>query len=89
MTYTATISSKGQVTVPVKLRKKLMLNGKVIFEEDGDAVRIKRQPSIADIHRALNAPSSGPGLTDSEKNNPMVIAINEKFKRKRERERDR
>ena len=38
------ITSKGQVTIPQQIREKLGLlaNSEVVFEIDGDAVRIKK-----------------------------------------------
>jgi AbrB family looped-hinge helix DNA binding protein len=40
------ITSKGQVTIPVEIRQKLGLlpHSEVVFEIDGDAVRIRSAP---------------------------------------------
>lgn len=43
MTYTSTITTKGQVTIPVELRNKLRIreSDKVSFEQKGDTIIIR------------------------------------------------
>lgn len=44
-----TVTEKGQVTIPREIRERLRLRprDRVIFEVEGDAVRIRRAPSKA------------------------------------------
>lgn len=53
MTYTATISSKGQIVIPAKLRKKLKLKAhqKIVFEikNNSDEITLKAPQDILDL----------------------------------------
>lgn len=48
MTYKATMTTKGQLTIPIALRKKLGLRrgSQVVFEEKNDTVVIESQESV-------------------------------------------
>jgi len=68
MTYTATISSKGQITLPIELRKKLELSKKVHIDVDvktGKAT-LSKPPSMADAWAILDAPSEPERLSERE-----------------------
>lgn len=47
-TYSSTVTSKGQATIPAPIRKKLNIKAgeKLIFEEDGQGVLIKTQTQL-------------------------------------------
>ena len=49
MAYTATISSKGQVVIPAKLRKKfgLIEGGRIVFSEKGNQLMISNDGDAA------------------------------------------
>jgi bifunctional DNA-binding transcriptional regulator/antitoxin component of YhaV-PrlF toxin-antitoxin module len=55
----APISSQGQVTFPMALRRKLNLGRTVQFEEFEDRVVVKRKPTVADIRAAINSGKKG------------------------------
>ncbi|HLR24894.1 MAG TPA: type II toxin-antitoxin system PrlF family antitoxin [Fodinibius sp.] len=56
----ATLTSKGQVTIPKKIRKKLQLNpgDKILFQEteEGDVKIITRKKSIRELRGILHRP---------------------------------
>ena len=65
------ITSKGQVTIPQEIREQLGLlpHSEVIFEIDGDAVRITKAPASSTRGDALLARMRGAatsGLTTDE-----------------------
>ena len=69
MTYTVTVSSKGQITLPIAARRKLGLGKKVLLDLRGDELVIKQQPTIQDIWAILGAPTAKktkPHLSDRE-----------------------
>jgi bifunctional DNA-binding transcriptional regulator/antitoxin component of YhaV-PrlF toxin-antitoxin module len=55
----APISSQGQVTFPMALRRKLNLGRTVQFEEFEDRVVVKRKPTVADVRAAINSGKKG------------------------------
>jgi len=67
----ATLTSKGQITLPAEIREKLQLvpGSKVVFEEqpNGDFVVRKKWRSISDLKGCLKAPPGfAPTLEDFE-----------------------
>ncbi|MBL8122058.1 AbrB/MazE/SpoVT family DNA-binding domain-containing protein [Candidatus Saccharibacteria bacterium] len=56
-TYTATISSQGQVTIPAALRRKLGFDKRVVFELHETGLMILKEPTLDDIRAALGKPS--------------------------------
>jgi AbrB family looped-hinge helix DNA binding protein len=61
----ATITSKGQITVPIEVRKILGVRAgdKLIFENDQTGVRVRpvRSQSTFSKYRAIGNPGIGPG----------------------------
>jgi antitoxin PrlF len=61
----ATLTSKGQVTVPREVRRRLGLQtgDKLLFEQDGDVVRIRpvRNGSPFEKYRGIGNPGLAPG----------------------------
>ena len=73
MTAEVVVTRKGQVTIPVKIRRKFKIeeNSKVeIVEEDGKIV-IKKQPSIFDLA------GSGAGKASVEEVKRMIEEMRE------------
>ena len=60
-----TVTQKGQVTIPIEIRRRLGINphDRVVFELDGEEARIRRAPS-----RVLRAFASmgGPPISTDE-----------------------
>jgi len=61
----ATITSKGQITVPVEVRKMLGVRAgdKLIFENDETGIRVRpvRSQSTFSKYRGIGNPGIGPG----------------------------
>lgn len=85
MTYKATISSKGQITIPIEARRKLGLKRRVVFEISENALIIRREPTLDEIRAVFNRlpKEKDVGLSDSERSNPMVQEIIRKHERTR------
>ena len=67
MTYTATLSSQGQVTIPVEARRLLGLKKRVVFDVRGDELVIKKEPSFDEIRARLKKSTTVPKLSQREK----------------------
>jgi antitoxin PrlF len=82
----ATVTSKGQITVPVRMREKLGLRpgSKVAFEEqpNGDYVVRKKTGDIRELRGLLKAPA-GVSLTIEDMNRAIGEAMKEKLARSR------
>ena len=68
---TATLTSKGQITLPAEMREKLRLvpGSKIVFEEqpNGDFVLKRKTGSIRDLKGAVKPPAgAAPTLADFE-----------------------
>ena len=83
MTYTATISSKGQITIPIEARRKLGLGKTIHLDIRGNELVIKSEPTIEEIRSILRQPSTGAKASKKELNSPMAIAAQEKDRRLR------
>ena len=81
MTYSATISSKGQVTIPIEARRKLKLRKEVTFDIRGNELVMKPKPTKEDIWAVLDAPSKQSPLSDREA--LLAETFTEKDKQKR------
>jgi AbrB family looped-hinge helix DNA binding protein len=66
MTYTATISSKGQITIPIEARRKLGLGKKVSINLEADRLVITQPPSMEDAWAILDAPAKNQKLSERE-----------------------
>ncbi len=59
------ITSKGQITVPIEVRRLLGVRAgdRLLFESDGEGVRIKpvRSKSVFDKYRGIGTPGIGSG----------------------------
>ncbi len=53
MIYSATITSQGQVTIPIAIRKQLKTN-RVIFKVEKDQIIIKSEPDFMDLAGVLH-----------------------------------
>jgi|JI8StandDraft_1071087.scaffolds.fasta_scaffold239746_3 AbrB family looped-hinge helix DNA binding protein len=74
MTYTATISSQGQVTIPAKVRRQLGLKRNVVFDVKDDQLILRREPTLEDIQAILKGTEKSRQMPDTEKNNPWAKA---------------
>ncbi len=83
MTFIATISSQGQVTIPAKVRRHLGLHKKVVLDIAGGSLVVKPMPTSEDIWAVLDAPAKGLGLSRREKESAWVQAAIAKDKHKR------
>mgnify|MGYP001019131808 CR=1 FL=1 len=83
MTYTATISSQGQVTIPVKVRRQLGLKRKVVFDVQDDQLILRREPTLEDIRAILKGTKKSHQVSESERNNPWAQAAVAKDKQTR------
>lgn len=81
--YTATVSSKGQITIPIEARRKLGLHDKVSIDLEDNKLTIKQPPTMEDVWAILDAPASGKGLSKREEHDAWARAAIEKDKRKR------
>lgn len=63
--HTSTITSKGQVTIPVEIRRRLGLEpgDKVLFEDDGTTVRLRKAHALTLDEIAGSARPVTPGMT--------------------------
>lgn len=75
----AKITSKGQITIPIDIRKKLNLKDgdKVIFIEDGDKIILANAAKVAfmNIQKAFEGESERLGLKDEQDVVNMVDEI--------------
>ena len=66
------ITSKGQVTIPIEIREQLGLlaNSEVVFEVQGDAVKLRKAPRSRARGRGLlermRGTATAPGLSTDE-----------------------
>jgi AbrB family looped-hinge helix DNA binding protein len=75
-----TVSSKGQITLPVALRRRIGLkpNDKVVIESAGDSIVIRRVRSFLELKGIL-----GPAKSLDEEREGMIQAIIERNKPRR------
>ena len=82
----ATVTSKGQITVPVRMREKLDLRpgSKIVFDEqpNGDFVVRKKTGDIRELKGVLKAPA-GVSLTIEDMDRAIGKAMKEKLARSR------
>ena len=77
MTFTATISSQGQVTIPAAVRRKLGFGKTVVFELHETGLMISKEPTLDDVRAALGKPSKTPN-----KLSPREAYLSEVFTKK-------
>jgi len=79
--HSATLTTKGQVTLPVKMREKLRLRpgSRIVFEEqpNGDFVVRKKTGDIRDLKGLLKA-KPGFAPTIEEMNDAVAAAVLER-----------
>ena len=56
MIFTATVTSQGQITIPVEIRRKLNLdkNRKIILKLENNTVFIESEPDIMELSGSLS-----------------------------------
>lgn len=56
MTYTATVTSQGQITIPVAIRRKLKLdkNRKIVLKLENNTIFMESEPDIMQLSGALS-----------------------------------
>jgi len=56
MTYTATVTSQGQITIPVEIRRKLNLgkNRKIILKFENNTIFMESEPDIMQLSGILS-----------------------------------
>jgi len=73
------ITSKGQITIPVEIRKKLNLRtgDKVIFIEDGDKIIFANSSMIAlkEFQQAMKGEAEKQGIYSEEDLNKLVKEV--------------
>ncbi|MEI7838173.1 MAG: AbrB/MazE/SpoVT family DNA-binding domain-containing protein [bacterium] len=77
MTYTHSITSKGQITIPLEFRKKLNLDkiGRAsIYLNDNDDIVITRPKSLDDVRKLLKSVSSNDDFSENDKNIGKYLA---------------
>lgn len=70
MSYTVSITSKGQMTVPKALREQYSLDapGKAVLDPQKDGTLAIRKPvPLEDIHKIIGKPAGRDDLTEREK----------------------
>lgn len=78
MALTSTISEKGQVTIPKKLRDALGIRpgDRLEFETRGDAIRIRKRPDLdrlASVYGSVRLPASVDELIDEMRGGPADL----------------
>jgi len=81
MTYTATISSKGQITIPIEARRKLGLGKKISLELEADRLIIKQNKTMTDAWEILDKPPKPQKLSSREQRLSEVFTKKDKAKR--------
>jgi AbrB family looped-hinge helix DNA binding protein len=66
MTYIASVSNKGQVTIPIAARRRFGLGKNIRFEVIDDMLTIKPVLSFSEIKALLKQPSKPNQLSDRE-----------------------
>jgi AbrB family looped-hinge helix DNA binding protein len=66
MIYEATISSKGQITIPIEVRRSLGLGQKIRLTVTDDVLVIDRKPDAGDMWEILDKSQNGKGLSSVE-----------------------
>ncbi|QQS19313.1 AbrB/MazE/SpoVT family DNA-binding domain-containing protein [Candidatus Saccharibacteria bacterium] len=66
MTYSATISSQGQLTIPAKVRRELGITKHVRLDVRNGELIVQRELSLEDIKNILKGPSRPSKLSDRE-----------------------
>ena len=82
----AKITSKGQITIPIDIRKKLNLDGdKVIFIEEGDRIIFANAAKVAflNIQKAFEGEAERLGLKNEQDVVDLVDEIREETWKKR------
>jgi len=76
----ATISSKGQITLPVQVRRKLGIgpHDRVLIEANDDAIVIRRAPDLFELEGFL-----GKSLPREEEREKMMRGVAEHVKGRR------
>ena len=56
MTYTATVTSQGQITIPVEIRRKLRLdkNRKIVLKLENNTIFMESEPDIMQLSGILS-----------------------------------
>lgn len=56
MTYTATVTSQGQITIPIEIRRKLKLdkNRKIVIKLENNAIFMESEPDIMQLSGILS-----------------------------------
>jgi len=56
MTYTATVTSQGQITIPVEIRRKLKLdkNRKIVLKLENNTIFMESEPDIMQLSGILS-----------------------------------
>lgn len=81
MTYTSTVTTKGQITIPVEIRRWLQLqpHQRVTFIKDNDQVVIKKSPNILDLMGSLKSPKS---TSDKDWDQAVIEYVGQEYAKK-------
>ena len=86
------VTSKGQITIPVEIRKKLNLKtgDKVVFIEDGDKVIFANSSMVAlrNFQQAMKGEAEKQGLSTEEDVNNLVKSVRKDLWEKRHADND-
>lgn len=81
MTYKVKISSKGQMTIPVEIRRQLNLHTNAVAELIDGALVVKQPPSMAEAWAILDAPAKTEPLSSRERQLSEVFSEKDKQNR--------
>ena len=86
------VTSKGQITIPIEIRKKLNLKtgDKVVFIEDGDKIIFANSSMIAlrEFQEAMKGEAEKAGLYSEEDVNKLVKEIRKEIWEKKYEDND-
>ena len=86
------VTSKGQITIPVEIRKKLNLKtgDKVVFIEDGDKVIFANSSMVAlrNVQQIMKGEAEKQGLYTEEDVNNLVKSVRKDLWEKRHADND-
>lgn len=89
----AKITSKGQITIPIEIRKKLKLSegDKVIFVEEGDRYFLANSSiiSFCEMQKVMEGAAEAAGINDEEDVNQLIKNMRKEKQEKKYANNDR
>jgi AbrB family looped-hinge helix DNA binding protein len=81
MVYGSAISSKGQVTIPIDIRRKFGFEKRVIFYEDDGKLLMRREPKMQDVWEILDRKDKPGRLSKREDMIAEILVEKDRLKR--------